>query len=361
MSWRRSQRRFGWFVSLVAAVAVVGGAVIASEGAGAVGTVAAAPARHAAPRQAAARITSRIMLSESSIDGPALASIIPLFPNETTMSVLGWTGADPAHHLNVELSSDGLHFGNKRILNEFSRFRPAVALLTKTGPFSIAWTGADPNHSLNVLYNVYGNTPVKLTLRTENSFTAPGLLQGESGPNGNLLFLAWTGTDTNHSLNILPIFFSGTKVTLGTKRVFSQFSSNAGPQLSPAGFRQPGGTDSIVLNWTSRANRPMAAVAVYPDLIFRSIATLPEATAFAPDTLFHIEFQNGPIWIGWTGMDASHHLNVESTTTFPSFPNPKTILGDTALGGPALAINDGNQIAWTGTDPGHHLNIAKFA
>ncbi len=38
----------------------------------------------------------------------------------------------------------------------------------------------------------------------------------------------------------------------------------------------------------------------------------------------------------------------------------KTVLGDTALGGPQIAFNAGFFIVWTGTDPLHHLNIAYF-
>jgi len=355
MSW---QRMIGWLIGIVATVALVGGTFLTAGGA----VATAAPAARTTAALAAASITSKVTLPETSIDGPALASILPAAPTETTKSVLGWTGTDAAHHLNVETSSDGLHFGNKRVLNETSPFHPAVTLLSQTGPVSIAWTGSDANHSLNVEWDVLGNHPTKLTLRDESSLAAPGLLQGESDPAGNVLFLAWTGVDPNHSLNILPITISTTtfQFFLGTKHVLSQFSSNAGPLLSPAGYRLEEGTNSIVLNWTSRALRPMAAIGRFPDLDF-TVAALPEASAFAPDTTIHLEYQNGPIWIGWTGTDPAHHLNLESTTTYPSFPNPKTILSDTAFGGPALAINAGNQIAWTGTDAAHHLNVAKFA
>jgi len=68
-------------------------------------------------------------------------------------------------------------------------------------------------------------------------------------------------------------------------------------------------------------------------------------------------------WIGWTGTDPAHHLNLQSTTTFPTFTDPagtKTVLDDTALGGHAVAFNVDGQIAWTGTDSAHHLNIATF-
>ena len=340
MHWRQG---IGWVVGIVATVALVGGTFIASGGAGAVAQ--AARAAHAVPGRAATSITSKVTLPETSIDGPALASV-------ATTSIIGWTGADPAHHLNVEISRDGLHFdpSTKLTLNETSPFRPDVGLFSENVAISIAWTGSDPNHSLNVIFGVYQNGGEKLTLGQENSFTAPALLQVASGPNGNLMYLAWTGTDPNHSLNFLPITDFGGTFTLGTKQVLSQFSSNAGPHLVPAG------PNSVALSWTSRSGQPQVAVAG-GDLKFTLVATLPEATAFAPDMLFRTSGD----WIAWTGLDAAHHLNLQSTTTFPSFPNPTTILGDTAFGGPALGQNGGNQLAWTGTDPAHHLNVALFA
>lgn len=359
MTWRHLM---GWLVGSLAVVALVGGAFIASGGtAGAAAQT--ALAGHTVLAPAAARITAKITLSDTSIDGPALASIVPTAPNQTTMSILGWTGTDAAHRLNVATSSDGLHFGQKRTLHESSPFRPAVTLLTQTGPFSIAWTGSDAHQALNVEWDILGNHPSKLTLWHESSLTAPALLQGENGPNSNLLFLAWTGADAHHALNILPITINTTtfRFTVGAKQVLAQFSSNAAPQLSPAGFTPEGGTNAIALNWTSRTLYPMAAIGGYPELDFGSVATLPEASAAAPETLFHVEVQNGPTWIGWTGTDAAHHLNLRSTTTYPRFPTATTILRDTAFGGPALAQNDGNQLAWTGTDAAHHLNIAKFA
>ena len=340
MNWRRI---IGWIVGIVAAVTLVGGTFIASGGA-----VAAAPAArtaHAVPaRTAAARITSKVTLPETSIDGPALASV------ETT-SVIGWTGTDAAHHLNVELSRDGLHFdpSTKLTLNETSPYRPDVGLFSENVAISIAWTGSDTNHSLNVIFGVYQHGGEKLTLWHENSFTAPALLQVASDTNGVLMYLAWTGTDANHSLNFLPITDSGGTFTLGTKQTLSQFSSNAGPHLVPAG------PDSVALCWTSRSGQPKVAVAG-SDLKFGLVATLPEASAFAPAMLFRTSSD----WIAWTGTDAAHHLNVEMTNSYPGFPNPKTILGDTAFGGPALGQNAGNQIVWTGTDAAHHLNVATF-
>jgi len=63
--------------------------------------------------------------------------------------VLAWTGTDSAHHLNVETSSVGLHFGHKVTLPENSPYRPDVALAQVGGPVVIAWTGTESAHHLN--------------------------------------------------------------------------------------------------------------------------------------------------------------------------------------------------------------------
>lgn len=305
-----------------------------------------APSTRVAPGTS---ITGKVILPETSIDGPTLASV-------GTTSVIGWTGTDTEHHLNVEISHDGLRFDptTKLTLDETSPFRPDVTLLTENTPISIAWTGTDPNHSLNVVYGAYQpyqRFGEKLTLWKENSFTAPALLAGATGTNGNTLYLAWTGTDPNHSLNFLPITENGGDFTLGAKQILSQFSSNAAPHLVPAG------SGSIALCWTSKSGHPMIAVAG-SDLKFGQVATLTgETSAYGPGALF----RDSGDWISWTGTDVAHHLNLEATTSYPGFSNAKTVLPELALGGPALAFNVAHQIAWTGTDTLHHLNVATFA
>ncbi len=352
MRWRGI---IGWLASVIAAAMMVGSSFVGG------GEATAAPAARTAPAQAAFSFTGKVTLQETSIDGPALASW-------GTTSVLGWTGTDGAGHVNVAISYDGLHFGNKRVLNETSPFRPAVTLLNQDGPFSVAWTGTDPNHSLNVLYDVYGASPLKLTLLHESSLGAPGFSHDQRGPNGDVLLLAWTGTDPNHSLNILPITVQGTTFTPGTKKVLSQFSSNVGPQLAPGGWRPEGGSNGVALCWTSRALQPMSAGPRNPELDFGSATTLPEASAFTPSMSILSIIQGPPVWMSWTGTDAAHHLNLRLTVPFPSLVTQKTILGETALGGPALALfgaaaattSPSEELAWTGTDPAHHLNIATF-
>jgi hypothetical protein len=287
-------------------------------------------------------LLTKITLPETSMDGPALSSVY--VPNQTSESVLAWTGTDAGHHLNVETSGDGLHFSGKRTLPETSPYRPDVALAAPAGAVAVAWTGTDANHSLNVLYDVYGNQR-KLTLTHESSISAPALLIGPG------FYLAWTGTDANHSLNLMPIEVTSSGLTPGKKSILSQFSSNAGPHLARVG------ATTFALAWTSRASQLFLATGT--DVPTLSSSSLPEFSAFAPQTeSLGRAYGSGKQWIGWTGTDAAHHLNLQWNFSDPA---TKTTLNELALGGPALAFHAQEQLAWTGTDSAHHLNIATFA
>jgi hypothetical protein len=287
-------------------------------------------------------LLTKIVLPEMSIDGPALSSIYVL--NGTSESVLAWTGTDAGHHLNVETSSDGLHFGHKVTLPDASPYRPDVALAQVGGPVAVAWTGTNAGHSLNVLYDVYGQQR-KLTLWNDSSISAPALLIGPG------FYLAWTGTDANHSLNIMPIEVTASGLTPGKKATLSQFSSNAGPHLARVG------ATTLALAWTSRASQLFLATGT--DTPTLSVSSLPDWSASAPQTeSMGRVYRSGRQWIGWTGTDRAHHLNLQGNLTDPA---TKTVLNEIALGGPALAFNAQEQLAWTGTDSAHHLNIATFA
>jgi hypothetical protein len=289
-----------------------------------------------------ARLLTKITLPETSIDGPALSSVY--VPSGASESVLAWTGTDTAHHLNVETSSDGLHFGQKRTLPETSLYRPDVALAAPGGPVAVAWTGMDANHSLNVLYDVYGQQR-KLTLWHESSISAPALLLGPG------FYLAWTGTDANHSLNLMSIQATSSGLVAGKKAILSHFSSNAGPHLARVG------ATTLALAWTSRASQLFLATGT--DVPTLSVTSLPEYSAFAPQTeSLGRAFGSDKQWIGWTGTDAAHHLNLQWDFSDPA---TKAVLNELALGGPALAFNAQEQLAWTGTDTAHHLNIATFS
>ena len=70
---------------------------------------------------------------------------------------------------------------------------------------------------------------------------------------------------------------------------------------------------------------------------------------------------NGTVYIGWTGRNAAHNLNLMTYNQTSQTFGPAQVLTDTTLlgAGPSLAIFNGNLcVAWMGTD--HHLNIGLY-
>lgn len=338
-------------------------AAVASAPAPTAAAATAAPLSSRVPQ--AARLIQKVTLGETSIDGPAITSRVDAFEGVVTNdTVIAWTGTDLAHHLNLMRSADNpalgpLRFGQKLTLGETSFVRPAVLQMSPaSGNVTIlAWTGTDQAHTLNVLWNAYGvpgAPPVKRTLFGETSIGAPALAFWQNG-----IVLAWTGTDANHSLNVVPLDVGTLK--LGAKTILPQFSSPAGPNLSE--FSNAVST-LLVFSWTTTTlelNQASSSDGVHFTSALGS--GLPQLSAKAPDSLYHQSEGAPEYWLAWTGTDPAHHLNLQHTSAWPQWPNPavtKTVLGDTALGGPQIAFNQGFLIAWTGTDAAHHLNEAEW-
>ncbi len=321
----------------------------------------AAPQASAAPQ--AVSLSNKVTLwGETSVDGPALSSITDNFEGVHEITTIGWTGTDTLHHLNLLQSSDNpalgaLHFGNTITLPDTSFARPAIYQFGGgIGTTAVAWTGTDSNHSLNLAtFYSTGQVAQRWTFRHESSNYAPALAYF-----GSDLILAWTGTDANHSLNVLPINFS-TKM-VGTKTILSQFSSSAGPNLAVYAL---GSGAQLVLNWatpTQHLNLATSTDGSHFTNTLGAAGTL-QLSAQAPSSLY-VAAEGGPdYWMAWTGTDPAHHLNIQWTQNFPQWPDAattKTVLADSAFGGPQIASNQGLIIAWTGTDPGHTLNVALF-
>lgn len=313
------------------------------------------PAAGAAPATVFGRPheVSKVTLSDTSIDGPALWTS----PSGAIRSAIAWTGTDVAHHLNIMYSSDGVQYTNKRVLNETSLFRPAVMMVSSDAGSSVlmAWVGTDAHHSLNVLSGVPGQGYVKTTL-PETSFTAPSL-----AINGGTVYLAWAGTDPNHSINVLPIIWRG-GLSLGTKTILWQFSSAARPSVT----FDPN-TSKLMLSWIAPSNRIWFATSA-DGVKWTVPASSPimEWSDVGP-YMAGVATNNMPrYFLTWRGVDAAHSLNVQYTESFPSWPldDSKGILPETAFGGPVAGfVGTYRQIivAWTGTDAAHHLNIGVIA
>jgi hypothetical protein len=339
--------------------------------------VVAAPARVQAGSVPVREIAKRVLL-QTSIDGPGFSSLSdyvpsaqPAPPGSIPATAIAWTGTDPNHLLNVIFSADGLDYSQHKItLPENSATHPAVLLFNNTvsGTLApnlvvLAWTGTDPNHSLNILFDVYGLRQ-KLTLR-DNSLHSPALAFF-----GGQVWLAWTGTDPNHSLNVMAMGSNG--LTPGHKTILSGtvFSSSGGPALR-ADMRDK----QLLLSWTLSAAPHFIDLAQSTDglIWMTSFAPPPPQTSGSGPDVLSVP---GTVPTGlptdfwtWTGTDVGHSLNIAFTTTLASWPAPIVTLHESGLGSPALGfsnkivgLNPPNTViillAWTGADPAHHLNVA---
>ena len=182
-------------------------------------------------------------------------------------------------------SADGRSFANKVTLGDTSFTAPSITSFK--GKLCIAWTGTDSRHSLNVMSSADGRSFANKVTLADTSFATPSIVAS-----GNYLYLAWSGNDSAHSLNLLCSAHGNSfinKITYGE-------TSGSGPSLS---------TDGNL------------------------------------------------IWISWTG---TGNLKINFMTQPSQWA--KLTLAETAIGTPALAYPF---FAWTGTDAQHHLNVAKLA
>lgn len=343
---------------------VVGGVALLLAVVGMAPTSFAAPS---APSPASApssvHLAHKVILPETSIDGPALSSGMDNFEGVHFFTTIAWTGTDALHHLNLLQSRDDpangvTHFANKRTLDQTSFVRPAVAQFGGgLGNTALAWVGTDKAHTLNFVWDAYGSTVdrSKIILWGETSIGAPALVQF-----GNKVILAWTGTDANHSLNVMP--YDMTTQKFGAKTILRAFGSSAGPNLSV--FKLTSGSQ-LVLSWTTSAQALDYATSTDGVHFMPALALgpAPQFSANASSVFYHQSDVGQRAFRSWTGLDPLRHVNIQWTTAFPDWPTPATskyVLGETALGGPQIAFNDGYLIAWTGTNPGHSLNVAAW-
>jgi hypothetical protein len=321
---------------------------------------------------------SKVILPETSPTGPALWTVTIGAASNTYNAALAWTGTDPAHHVNVRTSTNGQDFGPTLTLDETAISRPAVTAILTSASFPrilvLAWTGTDPRHSLNVLFDVFNVTGHRSkTTLVDTSIAGPALVRDQFQV-GERLQLAWTGTDPNHSLNVLeldevhsqqpcpPTCGDVTGLTLGRKQTLpGQLHSLSGPELTSDLVLDQ---DKVLLTWAQTENAELGLAEVSP------IGTPPSFVFFSPQTsparpdLLAVTITTEHFWWTWAGADPGHSLNLMDTADFHTWPGPVTTFAETATGGPVLgAVNLGGtghrlQLAWTGTDPAHHLNVA---
>ena len=353
MYWQRSPKRrvlTTLVVLLTMAVSLAGATSLAH---------ASSPATFRAPTPSAPTEESKVTLSETSIDGPSLWTS----STGSIRAVIAWNGTDAAHHLNLLSSGNGISWSNKVILGETSGFRPG---LTRFGPNAsdpvvVAWTGTDAHRSLNVLMATPPSSNTKLTLWQENSFTGPSI----ATLNGDL-YLVWAGVDAGHTLNVDRIATTGGTLTVVQKTTLWGWGSLASPAVvvDPVGqqlLMSWTGPDLQVhfayssngSHWTQPSPSPMAEWSDTSPMLFSALAANVSSTL-------------PRYFVAWRGLDQFHSVNVKYTTSFPEWPlsYAKATLNEQALDGPVLgSVGASGQLllGWTGIDAAHHLNVATLS
>jgi len=283
---------------------------------------------------------------DTAVEGPALANL-----NDDRL-LLAWAGTDPNNSLNVarsipsfETSPNGLSFTDKRTLTENSHHSPALAV--GNGLVFLAWTGTDPNSSLNV---------ARATDYVNQGFFGKATLPETSpyGPAlaffGGRLYIAWTGADPNHKLNVAW----STDFQYFNKQTFAD-TSDAGPALCAAG-------DRLVLAW--RGQDPNHSLNVVESLDgtnwdFAHKVTMADSSDFTPGVSLA-----EALYLVWTGRDPKMMLNLLSADPGPNeihaFDAKQTYL-DTSPAGLALTTYRGRAyLGWTGADGVGHVNVAAI-
>lgn len=363
----RWQRIIKGCMGVVGVVIVLGGSLYGSGGLGA-RTAEAAPATQAAATAAAYTVpheASKVVLRETSADGPALwtqrGPSAPVGP----LAVLAWTGMDG--RINYVFTNTGVSFFGKTTLPETSFVRPAVVRGTGEGgtvaPVAIAWTGVDVGHHLNVLYDVPGAAPMKLKLAQDTSFTSPAL----EWLDDHTLLVAWAGMDPGHSLNTMQVHITDRGLVAETKTTMRNFHSLGQPALIHE-FPVPLADQRLFLGWSDMTSRRIAWATSTNGSTWTQQPAFPETSDAGPsmmgltEQLAHVP----PYWLGWTGRDVGHHVNVlyafsrsQWTTNFVKAKLPETAVGGTVVGFVLSPPDQQILVAWTGTDAAHHINVAR--
>lgn len=242
-------------------------------------------------------------------------------------------------------------------LDQFSIQTPALAIFN--GVIYIAWAGTDPGHTLNVAHSVglTGTfttpvTPFKGGVNTNDGVALAAF-------NGRL-YLAWTGTDSGHTLNVASSAdgVSWNPPALPFKKPGSQ-NSDWGPALASFNGR-------LYLAWTGTDSNHTLNVASSTDGVHFGSPALPfvgegRETDSAP--ALAVAGTPEKLYIAWTGTDTQHHINVAGSTDGVSFSF--LFIGQGAFQGPALSgfpsADDALLLGWAGTDPNHTINLAALA
>lgn len=285
---------------------------------------------------------NKCMLGETTIAAPALASI------DDDRLIVGWTGTDDDHSLNVAKSaanfeSDhrGLHFVGKKQLGETSDHGPAVAC--GDGRLFLAWTGTDDKHRLNLMQSADATRFTGKVTFEQTSTCGPALafFRGR-------LYIAWVGTDEEHRLNIA---YTTDYRTLRGKKTLNE-SSHDGPSLAVVKNR-------LYLLWrgTDRGHE-LNLMSSAGGATWGGKLTFHESSDYTP-AMTPGEALN----LVWTGRDDNRSLNLLASDSdgYNFDDRAKQTYRDSSSHGIAMTAYRGRTyVSWAGTDNPSHVNVAAI-
>jgi hypothetical protein len=264
-----------------------------------------------------------VALPETSHAAPAIIMFRPPSAN-TYIPYIAWTGTD--QHLNIE----NLRTRVKRTLPDTSFAAPALGVFR--GRLFIAWTGTDPEHHLNVESSTDGMTFSNKTTLGQTTLATDG--PALTTYNGALT-IGWTGTDLRLNYAFAFDTFAKSFTPAHTLPLYSYVS----PSLSSNGY--------LYMDYTDMNNQVDEVFVNFSEIGFLD-AYSNNAPSLA--TARGVPGSRGVVW-AWTDI----------TTQVVHVQTQQIAVGSSPFG-PSLAtdLNPDHHyffVAWTGL--GGHLHYTE--
>jgi hypothetical protein len=184
------------------------------------------------------KVLNKTTLNETTYSAPAISTY---YTGSGTVMYLAWTGTDSRLNVSV-LEEKYIGVGNwktknKVVLSELSNYAPALTICG--GDAYLAWTGTDAYHHLNVIQsNViqskdgknWGN---KVTL-DETSIDGPAISSTERPT--QKLTIGWTGTDNDNLLNTMS---SSDGINFSNKKTYYHNTSSTNHKYETSSYYAP--------------------------------------------------------------------------------------------------------------------------
>ena len=284
--------------------------------------------------------TGKVILGDTTVGQPGFAE----FQGQL---YLAWAGTNSNHTINVMSSGDGLNYGNKVTLSNFTSpngYGPSLSAVPGCGTLNLSYVGGGHNVNVSHSYNGInwsGQTPLSWSYAT-----ATAVLNGGEWPYGGVAFS--DGAEVPHLY-----FFNDCS--------HSSFSISCfiwdGPSCADDRSRLRGApawsqSDSL----RALTNDGEAA----PGQIYFGInngwfASDGNWSDKGPSAAFDTTYGNR--YIAWRGAgEASGNINIQNVNT-----GVTVISADASPDTPVLAIfQDQIYVAWRGGGGSNNLNIAKM-